>query len=137
LGVVDVPYTLGRATTGDVANWLENKYHIMELMYETHQTQIADDLANSVRGALETLMSGGPAAVDPFAAAGDDIRRRFDDFIALGEVEWLGIPGVPTKAALAGKSSRFKKKRNPRGRRPSFIDTGLYLQSFRAWVDYD
>ena len=79
-------------------------------------------------------MMGAPVdAGSPFAAGESQIENRFKQFLSLREVEKLGIPGVPTKAALAGVSHRFKGKKG--GRRPSFIDTGLYQASFKAWID--
>lgn len=164
LGVVDIPYVEGPAplkklvqrvgrrkdrthdenteglgpeggvTTGDVATFLENKYHVMESFYELHGQGIADDLADSLQGALETILQGGPMPVDPYAAGTAQIENRFREFLSSGEIEQLGIPGVPTKAALEGRSKRFKSGRNPKGRRPSFIDSGLYESAERAWV---
>jgi hypothetical protein len=52
------------------------------------------------------------------------------------EMDRLGYPGVPTKASLDGVSHRFKNKRGAPGR-PSFSDTGLYEDSFVAWIDAD
>jgi hypothetical protein len=49
-------------------------------------------------------------------------------------MDTLGIPGVPTLAAQEGRSSRFKKGKG-KGPRKSFIDTGLYVGSFKSWVD--
>jgi hypothetical protein len=60
----------------------------------------------------------------------------FSNFLALQEVEKLGIPGVPTQAALKGISHRLKhpyRKSNPR--RPSFVDTGEYMRSAAFWID--
>ena len=168
LGVVDVPYTSGpvaarrivrrvgkrrdetlyeetydlpasgQATTGDVARWLEDKYHVMESFFETHNQDIADDLAESMKGALETLLMSPLhiETVNPFAAAAQQIENRFRKFLSEGEVEHLGIPGVPTQAALEGRSARFKSGfTKGHKRRPSFIDTGLYEASERVWVD--
>jgi len=61
-------------------------------------------------------------------------------FIAEGEMDAIGFPGVPTQAAkdrAAGKrrSSRFKRRRATNQRPVSFYDTGLYQTSLRAWVD--
>jgi len=50
------------------------------------------------------------------------------------EVEKLGIPGVPTKAALRGVNHRLKHPYRRRGARPSFVDTSLYMSSFKAWA---
>ena len=56
-------------------------------------------------------------------------------FISSGEMEKLGYPGVPTKAALMGVNHRLKKKRGPR--RVSFIDTGQYQANLTNWVEFD
>jgi hypothetical protein len=74
--------------------------------------------------------------VDPWARGMGKIEQRFRDFISLREVERVGIPGVPTKAALRGISHRLLHPyARSNQRRPSFRDTGLYMNSFRAWVD--
>jgi hypothetical protein len=80
---------------------------------------------------------GAPAGIDPYGGATSEIEDRFKQFLSTGVMETLGFPGVPTQAALdrrAGKkrSGRFKKKRPSTG--VSFIDTGLYQSSFRAWM---
>lgn len=153
LGVIDIPYAnvpdemkkhrrhrahpAGSETTGDVATWLENKYHVVETFYELHEQQVIDTVTESVSDAVEALMSGAPiATVNPFSpGALSDIQSAFKQFLSNREIEALGIPGVPTQAALDGISHRFKNRRNPKGRRPSFIDTGLYQASFIAWMD--
>jgi hypothetical protein len=152
LGVADVPYTAPpparrrrrRATaqqvsTGDVATWLENRYHVMEVFYLEHEQDVGDDLAHSAAGAMQTILAGGPVTLNPFASAAANIEDRLKQFIATGEMERLGIPGVPTQASLdraSGKrrSARFKARRAT-GRSVSFIDSGLYQASIKAWVD--
>lgn len=133
LGVTELPYAHEGLTTGDVAGFLEDKYHVMEVFFETHQKEIAGYLGESLKGALETLMMGGPGGLQ-FSSAGEDIKARFREFLYMKEMDALGYPGVPTKASLKGVSHRFKNKRGTPGR-PSFIDTGLYENSFTAWVD--
>lgn len=149
LGVVDVPYdepdirfsakAMGLVnmtrTTGDVAEILEEKYHVMDIFFELHGPQIAKDLEQSLAGALENLLAGSPINHKPFDGGTDKIEERFKDFLEKKEMDGLGYPGVPTMAALRGVNHRMKhpyKKRNPR---PSFIDTGAYVNSFKAWVD--
>lgn len=156
LGVVDIPYVqeatsapaakpglrrkaakprrvaVGAETTGDVATWLENKYHVMEHFYRLHEQEIADDVLMSMAGSLETAIMGGPTS-NPLASAESAIDARFRKFLANKELDQLGYPGIPTRAALTGVSHRFKRKRGPP--RPSFIDTGQYQASFKAWVD--
>ena len=133
LGVIDVPYARrGGKTTGDVAEILEAKYHVMEVFYRQNDAHVARSLEKSVAGALESLLLGAPPSIDAFGAGTSRIEDRFKQFLSRREIEKLGYPGVPTGAALRGVSHRFKKKRG--GRRPSFIDTGLYQSSFKAWV---
>lgn len=143
LGILDLPYahqgskggkvSSGQQTTGFVAEILENKYHVMEQYFLNNQEQVAGALENSAAGALENLLVGGPVQANPFAEASSNIERGFKDWLARGQIERLGYPGIPTQAALNRRSLRRKSKKGPR--RPSFIDTGLYQSAFKAWVD--
>lgn len=143
LGVIDVPYVnapsprqrkvrASTVTTGDVAGWLEDEYHIMEVFFNEKQAKIAADLEKGMQSSLEALLMGAPSTLDPFGSATSKIEDTFKTFLSMKEMEKLGIPGVPTVAALTGKSARHKRRRGKR--RPSFIDTGLYQASFKAWV---
>jgi hypothetical protein len=148
LGVIDNPYNEvpppgkrrrkkvvgGTQTTGDVAGWLENRYHVMEIFYEQHaEDVVAPALENSLAGALESVLMGAPASLDPFGGAMSVIEDRFRAFLTAKEMDALGYPGIPTKASLLGISRRFKNRRSPG--RPSFIDTSLYSSSMKAWVE--
>lgn len=134
LGVIDVPYARrGGKTTGDVAEILEAKYHVMEMFYQQNEVFVAKSLEKSVAGTLESLLLGAPLSIDAFGAGTSRIEDRFKQFLSRREIERLSYPGVPTQAALKGVSHRLKGKRSGR-RRPSFIDTGLYQSSFKAWV---
>jgi hypothetical protein len=149
LGVIDVPYSefrVGRRrplknsskTTGDVAEILEDKYHVMEIFAAENEQFIADALADGLEGALESLLMGAPPSLDPFGTGTSKIDGRFKEFLSLQEIEKLGYPGVPTQAALRGVNHRLKRpylRSNPR--RPSFIDTGLYQASEKSWVTND
>ena len=138
LGVIDNPYrTPGKKTraitTFDVAQILENKYGLFSVFYRVKQNHIARDLENSLGGALESLMKG--QVTDPWGAAEHAIDQRFRDFLSSKEAENVGIPGTPTKAALRGVNYRLEHpyaKSNPR--RPSFIDTGMLMRSFKSRV---
>jgi hypothetical protein len=123
----------GAVSTGDVAEFLENKYHVMETFFEAHADEIAEAVIGSYAGAAESILQGAPSTLDPFVGAAGDIKAMFNRFLDSGEMERMGIPGVPTKAAQEGVSQRFKTRHGPP--RPSFIDTGLYESSFVAWVD--
>jgi hypothetical protein len=122
-------------STGDVAEILESKYHPMEIFFEQHKEDIAADLEGSLAGALESLLMGAPPSLDAFGSATSQIEDRFKKFLSEKEMEGLGYPGVPTKAALMGVSHRFLHPYKKRPPRPSFIDTGLYQASFKSWVD--
>jgi hypothetical protein len=135
LGVVELPYaTKEGASTGDVAEWLERKYGIMAAFYRRHGQQVADSMTHALAGQLENLMMGAPASSNPYAGGESKTKAAFDQFLTSGEIESMGIPGVPTKAAQGRRSLRFKSKK-AQAARPSFVDTGLYDRSFKAWVD--
>ena len=136
LGVIDLPYAnAGSATTGDVAEILEAKYHVMEIFWQLHGQEVADAICNSMVGAFESrVLHGAPAGLDFYGTAMGVAKQLFSRFLESKEMDALGYPGVPTKAALTGVSHRFKKKRGAPGR-PSFVDTGLFESSFRAWME--
>jgi hypothetical protein len=121
-------------TTGDVAEILEAKYHIFQNFYQIHEQDVANDVTDSMQGAVESYLMGAPLNLNPFGSATSSIENRMKQFLANSEMEKIGFPGVPTQAALEGFNPRFK---NPRTgvRRPSFIATGLLQASMTAWVD--
>ena len=137
LGVMIIPYRtpdkkVGAVTTGDVAQWLEHRYHIMEVYSKVHGKVIENALASSVVGAIEALVKGH--RVDPFERGTSAIQKDFKRWISSGAAE-RDIPGAPTGAAKRGVSHRKAHpyaKSNPR--RVSFRDTGTYMDSFQAWV---
>jgi hypothetical protein len=138
LGVMVVPYRtatakVGAVTTGDVAQWLEHRYGIMETYARVRGKVIENALADSVEGALEALITG--RRVSPFARGMSAIQSDFKRWISSGAAERAGIPGTPTGAAMRGVSHRLAhpyRRSNPR--RVSFRDTGTYMSSFAAWV---
>lgn len=156
LGVVDVPYgastaaattrgskvrpptPAGRVSTGDVAQILEARYGVCAKFVDLHGQEIADELAGAMQDRLETMMMGGPApaADDPILPEGSlsAIEQVFRDMLNKRELDGV-VEGVPTEASLIGVSHRMQNPYAVRGARPSFIDTGQYQASFRAWVD--
>jgi hypothetical protein len=149
LGVADIPYTeapplvrrgrrpkkqASHTTTGDVAEILEDKYHIMQIFFEQHKKDIVGLMTDSMTGALENMLSGAPSSVSPHNEGASKIETLFKRFLSNREMDALGYPGVPTEASLMGVSHRFKGKRSG-GTRPSFVDTGQYEASMKAWVD--
>lgn len=124
------------STTGDVAQILERRYHVMEIFFEEKQDQIAAALTQSYAGALESVAMGAPiSSFKPDGRAMEVIQTMFRKFISEGEMERLGYPGVPTKAAQRGVNHRMKHPYAKRAPRPSFRDTGLYEASMRAWLE--
>jgi hypothetical protein len=138
LGVVEQPYRSNKGkelgiTTFEVAKHLEKKYGIMLKFYDVRQKEVIGSLEQSVARAVAYLIQG--QRIDPFGGATQKIQSAFRDFIVTKQAEGVGIPGTPTGAALAGVNHRLAHPYaagNPR--RPSFLDTGLYLSSFRAWI---
>jgi hypothetical protein len=146
LGVIDIPYTNGGITTFEVAQILEKRYGIMRFFVKQNKDKISAHVTRSLKNALVDIMQGAPLSLDPFAAAMENIQSDFRDFLDSHGMD--GQKGVPTRAALTGKSSRYKrfspaaagfiqgKKKNAPGiPRPSFIDSGLYQATFKAWVN--
>ena len=143
LGVLDQPYHVWKngkrtskstgETTYGVAEILESEYGVMQAFFDAHGEDIAHDMEDGISASLNALMEGH-VVKDPFGEAMSKTQHRFNQFISSQEDERVGIEGVPTEAALKGVNHRLKHpyaKANPR--RPSFKDTGLYMDSFRAW----
>jgi len=158
LGVVDIPYadtsetkpkmtgrvkrgrkaakpeaTSGAKSTGEVAEILEGKYGVMQAFYTKHETDIASQIEDVLQGQIENIMAGSPISANPLAEATSGIEDMFKQFLSGGEIESMGIEGVPTQAALDRVNHRLKRGKGPD--RPSFIDTGLYQASFAAEVE--
>jgi hypothetical protein len=153
LGVIDLPYrhvgpgfrgrgkkkrpakSIGSKTTFEVAEILERRYHIMELFFEIHSDSIIQAIIDSYEGATESILMTKMVPLDPSATGMDKIKVMFQKFLDMEELAGVAR-GVPTQAAILGISHRFAHPyAQSRTRRPSFIDTGLYQSSFRAWVD--
>ncbi|HEE1740657.1 TPA: hypothetical protein R7D02_000888 [Klebsiella pneumoniae] len=130
LGVMDIPYEDENTTTGDVAEYLEEKYQIMQTFFDRYGNDIADLMSKDIALSLENMFAGVPPAKDPLAESMSKVHDLFVGF--LDNCEMNGLPGVPTRRALEGISKRFKNKKGPP--RPSFIDTGKYQATMRAWV---
>ncbi len=105
----------------------------MQVFYEQHKADIVKLLEVDLAASLEELLAGSNSAAFPFMEGAGKIETMFKRFLSDKEMDRLGYPGVPTMASLLGISHRFKGKRGPV--RPSFIDTGAYQNSFKAWVD--
>ena len=131
MGIVPMQYDETGANTVDVAEILEREYKIIETFSEHHAEDIAKSLENSLVGALENIFLGAPPKKDLFAEGCAQIDAGFRLFIEEREMD--GLLGIPTKAAIMGKTSR-RKAGVGNTNRASFDDTGTYKRSFKSWV---
>ena len=148
LGVVDVAYadSEGSTTTGDVAGYLENEYHVMRTFLELYEDQIGELLADAMAGEIEGLAQGKSAVIyskDVETKLGDrtisgvSVNGKVEELFRnyLDAREWKAVSGQTIAAAEEGFSLR---KKNPRPKKPAarveFFSTGLYSASFRCWT---
>jgi hypothetical protein len=122
-------------TTREVAEELETKYGIVEKFWELEEDNIVEMLEDAFSEDIEDIMlMHTPSKAELPSKETNKIEARFRT--RLGREELHSRGNVPTLAALRGISHLRQHpyaKGNPR--RPSFIDTGLYQRSFRAWVE--
>jgi len=160
IGVIDVPYAYEQEhltkkgkpfkkrrkvtlsiTTGEVAEYLEDHYAVMETFFEAYRDRIEESLVEAVLGDLDNVLNNRPANPEIFAPACSEIEAWFKHYLSSREAEYqASLKGptlaVPTQAALAGVNHRLAHPyagSNPR--RPSFIDTGLYQASVKVWIE--
>jgi hypothetical protein len=143
LGVVDIGYAdASGKTTSDVAQILEDKYHIMEVFAEDIGLDVIQKaIEHSAQSAVETLILGvsrpgsNSANMSLTLEAEGEIEAAFKLWLSQQSMDYTQ-PGVPTQAALKGVSHRLKRANaKTNSARPSFIDTGLYQSSMRAWIE--
>ena len=143
LGVIEMPYASpGGKTTGDVAELLEQKYHVMETFAEDIGLDVIQKaIEQSAKNAVESLILGGSRSGSNSAnmsltlEAEGEIEAAFKLWLSQQEMDYTQ-PGVPTQASLKGVSHRLKRANaKTNTARPSFIDTGLYQSSMKAWLD--
>lgn len=132
LGVNDVAYSdpeaKGAVTTGEVADFLEKKYHVMRVFVELHGADVANELGFAVAERMESILQGNPSQ-GGLNLPVDKIGLMFRKYLDAGE--WEQTSGQQIAAAKVGISHRMKGKKR-KGKRVAFIDTGLYQQSFEA-----
>lgn len=130
LGVVEVPYAEGRQDTGEVAEILEAKFHVMQIFVDQNLELITNDIADGVLGAMESALMGAPPGHDMFGSAMANIEDRFHGYIDREE------HGIKTKAKDAPKAGARKKRQYRQvTSKTTFVDSGLYRNNFKAWID--
>lgn len=132
LGVTDIPYAgKGATTTGEVAEYLEKDFHVMQVFFDRNSGFIAESLENGLAGSLEILMMG-QTPKDPFAGAMSKVENRFREYIAQEE------HGIMTKQKMQGTGmtgARFKRQyRKAPQKKTVFVETGLYRRNFKSWI---
>jgi hypothetical protein len=141
LGVLELSYSHTEGgktrptTTGDVAEILESRYHVMAYFYNLKQDKIAGFLADSMANALQDRINGRTVGRSPMYDAQQQIEASFRAFLDANEMNKLALflTGLPISAAAArGVSHRFKHPYAKRPGRVAFVDTGLFRASFRA-----
>ncbi len=138
-----MPYAeAGGKNTFEVAEILEEKYSLMQTFVDLHGVDISNAVEKRMAAMVERTFAGGSSAdtLAMLVAPLSGVEQKFRVYLDTEEMAGV-VGGVPTVAAQMGINSR--KKRIYRGkdktkwgeRRPSFIDTGLFRNNFRCWVD--
>ena len=117
-------------TSAEVAKELEDRYELVSTFYLGEEDELSFALEDFYGEAIEAVLMGKPPKKIPSDELTKKIEEAFRQYLQNEE------HGIKTEAARRGVSHLLPKpysRRNPP--RPSFIDTGLYMQSFRAWVE--
>jgi hypothetical protein len=119
-------------TVGMVAEELEKKYGILEAFVTMEENFIVDNFEKAYVNAIDTR-----APADTWTAVWDPIQLESKFRHAITGQKFDGIiKGVPTKAAQEGVSHlRADPYRKGATARPSFMNTGLYMRSLKAWLE--
>jgi hypothetical protein len=121
-----------------VAGILEGKYNIVETFSEIYGEEIQNLLHDQFRETAKQIIieRGGRTTAslkNLMKPATRQIELMFRSFLNNEEMNGM-VEGVPTDAAKGGKL-RGRGKITRKGlQRASFINTGIYRASFRAWV---
>jgi len=121
-----------------VADILEAKYNVVETFHAIHEEEIKNVMHEGFKEVAERMISerGGQTRAslkNLMKPATKQIENMFRQFLDHEEMNGM-IEGVPTDAAKGGKL-RGRGKITRRGiQRASFVNTGIYKASFRAWV---
>jgi hypothetical protein len=119
-------------TTKEVSEELEKKYKVVETFYEMESELIEKVVTDALVDAFEEIIKGETPDLKKMDVSRIEKKFRKD----LMERKFDGvIPNVPTKTSQAGVSHLRKRPTDAKGSRPSFVDTGLYMRSFKAWTE--
>jgi hypothetical protein len=131
-------YGEGKTTLG-VALSLEERYKIVETFYDMEEDFIINLIEEQMEEELNEVLTMETTATQIKGLSTeetDKIETRFKQNLRRRRYDGV-IPGVPTQTSLKGVSHLFMKPYARHGFRPSFIDTGLYMNSFREGLTHD
>ena len=123
-------------TTKEVSQEIESKYHVVETFSEMEGPFIVDLIEGATVDAIEAIIEGRIPSLKIQDSSTKEIEQRFRDNLDSRRYDGV-ISGVPTLAAQRGVDHTQHRPYAKRGPRPSFVDTGLYKNTFRVWVTED
>jgi hypothetical protein len=123
-------YGMGK-TTGMVAEELENKYGLMEAFFNMEEDYIVNEFEKAYVKGIEDGVNLGTWDVKWNT---DPVESKFRHAITGRRFDGI-LKGVPTKAAQRGVSHLRADPYKPSAERPSFMNTSLFMRSFKAWLE--
>jgi hypothetical protein len=116
-------------TTGQVMDYLESKYGLIEAFIEENKDVIHSIIEKAATKALKNDTKMTIPASDC-----RKLESLFRDSIAGQRFDGI-VPGVPVHAAIAGISHKYLHPFAKHASRPSFMDTDLFRRNFKVWSE--
>lgn len=124
-------------TTLQVAKELEDKYGIVETFADMNHDYFTGLFEDIFLDQFEEVVAmKKPSKTGITNKQTDKIEAKFRESLSKQKYDGV-IPGVPTLASLRGVSHLRQHPYAKSAPRPSFIDTGMYQRSFRAWIEQE
>lgn len=118
-------------TTSQVADELERKYHIVETFRQARSKEINQIVEKAASRAIRRAPFKKTPEITYTQKDCKAIQDMFRTFLLQREMDGR-VPGVPTQRSLRGVSHKEINPFARRASRPSFIDTGTYMDAFRV-----
>ena len=117
-------------TSAEVAKELEERYNLVDTFYLGVEDELSSALEEFYGEKIEAIMMEKP----PKKILGDELTSKVEEeFRKYLLKEEHGIHTLAARRGVSHLSPQPYSRKNPP--RPSFIDTGLYMKSFRAWIE--
>ncbi|HSY75450.1 MAG TPA: hypothetical protein VK890_01260 [Bacteroidia bacterium] len=125
-------------TADKLANILEAKYNIVHTFSEVHDEDIRDIINNGFKEVAERMIlerkgHSKASLKNLMKSATRQVEELFKAFLDNEEMNGR-VEGVPSKAATKGKLGGRGRITRSGIARPTFVNTGIYKNSFRAWI---